>query len=119
MNTLKAPTREANWDLLRSLAMLFVVIVHTAGYLGPIDGFETATPVAKAALICDPVFFTMSGFFALRPQKRSLKNYYLNKVSTILLPLMVYAIILYFYNTGFYNMSIGLFFGFFADLEWL
>ncbi len=116
MGTSKTTTREANWDLLRSLAMLFVVIVHTAGYLGPIGGFETATPVAKAALICDPVFFTMSGFFALRPQKRSLKNYYLNKVSTILLPLMVYAIILYFYNTGFYNMSIGLFFGFFADL---
>lgn len=30
--------RMANWDLLRSISMFLVVVVHTAGYLGPVHG---------------------------------------------------------------------------------
>ena len=115
MSETKTSNRAVNWDLLRALAMFLVVVVHTAVYLGPIHGFGTATLVSKTALICDPIFFAMSGFFAIRPSKHSLGNYYLNKVCTILLPLVVYILLLYFYSTGFSNMSLGNFFQYFAN----
>ena len=101
MSEAKVSNRAVNWDLLRALAMFLVVVVHTAKYLGPIHGFGTATLVSKTAIICDPIFFAMSGFFAIRPSKRNLGNYYLNKVCTILLPLAAYIVLLYFYSTGF------------------
>lgn len=115
MSEAKVSNRAVNWDILRALAMFLVVVVHTAKYLGPIHGFGTATLVSKTAIICDPIFFAMSGFFAIRPSKRSLGNYYLNKVCTILMPLIVYIVLLYFYSTGFSSMSLGNFFQYFAS----
>lgn len=91
-------SRLANWDLLRSLAMFCVVVVHCAGSLGPIRGVDTRMPIAELFLICDPVFFCLSGYFALRPQKRGLAAYWLGKFSSIVLPVLLYAIPVYAYQ---------------------
>ena len=76
--------RLANWDLLRTLAMLFVVIVHSSQYLGPVYGIETRPFISEFALICDPIFFVLSGYFAFRPLKTTYAEYLLNKVVTII-----------------------------------
>lgn len=111
----KSTSRAVNWDLLRSLAMFLVVVVHTSALLGPIHGIGTSTIIRRFAFICDPVFFALSGYFALRPSKRGLKEYYLNKVSTILLPLFVYSILLYLFLTKLKGMSLNGYFTFFLD----
>ena len=116
MSTTTASTRATNWDLLRALAMFLVVVVHASGDLGSIHGFETHGPLATLALICDPIFFTLSGYFAIKPLKRTLKNYYLNKVATIIVPLFLYSVLLYLYSTKLQNLSLGAYFAYFADL---
>lgn len=114
-----APARLANWDLLRSLAMFLVVVVHTSGNLGIIHNFDAGYAIGIAAFICDPLFFLLSGYFALGPIKRGLKNYYVNKVITILLPLILYSLLLYLapINTSTKGvLSVGSYFQYFADL---
>ena len=61
-----ASKRMANWDLLRSLSMLLVVVCHSARYLPPVCGVDVAPALERLALVCDPVFFALSGFFAIR-----------------------------------------------------
>ena len=90
--------RYANWDLLRTLAMVAVIVVHTGGYLATIHGVNVGTIASKAALLCDPVFFTLSGFFAIRPLKTSYGKYLIHKASTIIVPLLVYSVVLYLYT---------------------
>lgn len=91
--------RQANWDLLRGLSMFLVVVVHTAPLFPlQVTGFDLAGALSRVAIVCDPIFFMLSGFFALRPLRRSLREYYLKKVSSIVLPLVVYSVILYFYG---------------------
>lgn len=87
--------------------MLFVVVEHSSGNLGPIGGIETHGFVSELAFICDPVFFALSGYFAIRPLKTSLKTYYLKKVSGVVLPCLVYSIVLYLYTQRFANLSLG------------
>ena len=99
----KAPRRLANWDLLRAVSMFAVVVVHMSGYLGPIGGVPT-NAIGTFAIVCDPVFFALSGYFALRPLKTSLPKYYVRKFSSIILPLFLYSALLYVY----YSWSSGL-----------
>lgn len=111
--------RLTNWDLLRSLAMLFVVIVHSTGDVGTIMGYDPGSAIVAFSIICDPVFFALSGYFALRPLRTSLKDYYLNKLITIVLPLVFYSILLYIFNMLYYSlgeMSIGGYFQYFSQL---
>lgn len=108
--------RQANWDLLRSLSMFMVVVVHTS-YDIPVASqwFNLGIAIQKLAIICDPLFFMLSGYFALRPLHYSLKEYYLKKASTILLPILIYSIVLYAFNSwgtvtisGYISYSISL-----------
>lgn len=99
--------RLANWDLLRTLAMLFVVIVHSSQYLGPVYGIETRPFISEFALICDPIFFVLSGYFAFRPLKTTYAKYLLNKVVTIILPLVVYSVVLYAYGCVVGTVTLG------------
>lgn len=111
--------RLANWDLLRSIAMFLVVVVHTSGNLGLVGNFDAGYAVGTAAFLCDPLFFVLSGYFALGPIKRCLKSYYINKVITILLPLVLYSLLLYLapINTSMKgDLSVGGYFQYFADL---
>lgn len=89
--------RQANWDLLRGFSMFLVVVVHTATYLPEVsESFNLESAVGRMAIICDPIFFMLSGFFALRPLKGSLKDYYLKKVPAIIFPLFLYSVSVYF-----------------------
>lgn len=99
----KSPRRLVNWDLLRAISMFAVVVVHMSGYLGPIGGVPT-NAIGTFAIVCDPVFFALSGYFALRPLKTSLPKYYVRKFSSIILPLFLYSALLYVY----YSWSSGL-----------
>lgn len=85
--------RQANWDLLRSISMFAVVVVHCGGpYLGQIGAVNLGAIVSRAAIACDPVFFALSGYFALRPLKRGLRDYYQRKLIGIVMPLVVYSV---------------------------
>lgn len=99
----KTSRRLVNWDLLRAVSMFAVVVVHMSGYLGPIGGMPTDA-IGAFAIVCDPVFFALSGYFASRPLKTSLPKYYVRKFSGIVLPLFLYSAVLYVY----YNWSSGL-----------
>lgn len=81
---LQPVARQANWDLLRSISMFAVVVVHTAG-----------GAVSTAAILCDPIFFALSGYFGIREPKHGLRRYYLSRFTTVVLPLFVYSIVLY------------------------
>lgn len=115
-NTQQQSYRLHNWDLLRSLCMLAVVIVHCGGYLGTLAGINAGAIAANAAILCDPIFFALSGYFAIRPLKRSLFSWYAHKVSTIILPLVVYSIILYLYTSNFFNISIHGYIAYFSQI---
>lgn len=72
MNTKK---RLTNWDLLRALSMFLVVVVHIAPQLGSFRNINASAIASTAAIICDPIFFCLSGYFALKPLKKSYKEY--------------------------------------------
>ena len=99
--------RLVNWDLLRTLAMLFVVVVHSSQYLGPIYGIATQPFISEFAFICDPVFFVLSGYFAFRPLKTTYAKYLLNKLITIVLPIWVYSVVLYTYECVTGSVALG------------
>ena len=102
-------TRKANWDLLRGLSMFFVVMVHTSAYFPQIiSNFNLGNAICRVAVICDPVFFILSGYFALRPLKGSLRDYYLKKVVSIIFPIVLYSIVVYVATCYREGSSIGL-----------
>ncbi len=93
-------SRQVNWDVLRGLSMFFVVVVHTARWLPSLsNSFDFAAAIERTAIICDPVFFMLSGFFALRAQRGILRDYYVRKISSIILPLVIYSVVLYIYSS--------------------
>lgn len=107
--------RQANWDLLRSIAMFAVVVVHCGGpYLGQIGAVNLGAIASRAAIACDPVFFALSGYFALRPLKRGLRDYYQRKLIGIVMPLVVYSVLLYLWSTRLAGASLGDYFAFAA-----
>lgn len=105
-NKLQLPGRDVGMDILRSIAMFLVVMVHTSGYLEPVSS-KLTTAMVITALLCDPVFFMLSGYFAICPSKRNLKSYYIRKFSTILIPVIVYSVLLYLCTTRLQGMSLG------------
>lgn len=77
--------------------MFLVVVCHSVPYIGLIHGHDYAPSIAEFVLICDPIFFALSGFFAIRPLKSSYVRYLLHKVKTVILPLLIYTTIVYFF----------------------
>lgn len=105
--------RLANWDLLRSLAMFLVVVVHIAPQMQPIFGHNVGHSVSIAAIICDPIFFSLSGFFAIRESSRkNLSQYYLKKLIGVVLPVFIYAFLLYLFSMKFEKFSIVAYFAY-------
>lgn len=92
-----AKQRLTQWDFLRALAMFLVVAIHSTPYLTPVRGFNIGGMVAEIIIICDPIFFALSGYFAIRELKGSYITYLWKKFLTISLPLLVYGTLLYFY----------------------
>lgn len=95
--------------------MFSVVVVHCGGYLGQIGPVNLGAMASRAAIVCDPVFFALSGYFALRPFKRGLWDYYQRKLVGIVLPLVVYSVLLYLWSSRLSGMSVGGYFAFAAD----
>lgn len=97
---MKTSKRLTNWDLLRTISMFLVVVVHIAPLLGSFHSINASAIASTAAIICDPIFFCLSGYFALRPLKKSYKAYLFGKALSLLLPIFVYAGLLYVYKTA-------------------
>lgn len=92
--------RLTNWDLLRALSMFLVVVVHIAPQLGNFRNINASAIASTAAIICDPIFFCLSGYFALKPLKKSYKDYLFGKALSLLLPIFIYASLLYAYKAA-------------------
>lgn len=97
---MSARKRLTNWDLLRALSMFLVVVVHIAPQLGSFGNINASPIASTAAIICDPIFFCLSGYFAFKPLKKSYKNYLFDKALSLLLPIFVYAGLLYAFKTA-------------------
>lgn len=104
-----ASKRDVGLDLLRSVAMFAVVAVHAVPYLGVVCGADVTEGLAKLFLLCDPVFFALSGYFAIRPLKGTLRDYYLGKFVSVVVPIIVYSIVAYAFAARFgYLGALGL-----------
>ena len=108
--------RLANWDLLRSLSMFLVVVVHCGAYPCYVGSVNLGGALGRAAIVCDPVFFVLSGYFAIRPLKTNLRSYFHRKLVTIVLPLFAYSIILYMWSTHLSGVSLARYLVFFAGM---
>ena len=86
---MSARKRLTNWDLLRALSMFLVVVVHIAPQLGSFGNINASPIASTAAIICDPIFFCLSGYFAFKPLKKSYKDYLISKALSLLLPIFV------------------------------
>ncbi len=104
-----ASKRDVGLDLLRCVAMFAVVAVHAVPYLGAVCGADVTEGLAKLFLLCDPVFFALSGYFAIRPLKGTLRDYYLGKFVSVVVPIIVYSIVAYAFAARFgYLGALGL-----------
>jgi fucose 4-O-acetylase-like acetyltransferase len=104
---MSSPKRIINFDLLRILTMFLVVVVHMSHSFSDIRGVRVSDLIFTFAIICDPIFFFLSGYFSIVKLKTSLKEYYYKKVVAIILPLVVYSIVLYLYSHQMANLSLG------------
>ncbi len=104
------------WDLLRSLAMFAVVVVHAAARIGSCGEPDLSAGVSTFFLVCDPVFFALSGYFAIRPLTGSLREYYLGKLVTIVLPVALYSVLAYLVASHLQGLSVA---GWLEYLEYL
>lgn len=80
--------------------MFLVVVVHIAPQLGSFRNINASPIASTAAIICDPIFFCLSGYFAFKPLKKSYKDYLFDKALSLLLPIFVYAGLLYAFKTA-------------------
>ncbi len=102
-----APARDVRWDLLRSVAMFCIVVIHCAPRLGEIGGVDVSQWVSTFFLVFDPVFFALSGYLAIRPLKKGLGQYYAGKVISIIVPVLLYSVIAYFVASRLSGLSFG------------
>ena len=88
--------RETNWDLLRSLSMFFVVVVHTAPlFPSVVDGFNLGAAIGRLAIICDPVFFMLSGATLMEYRRRYDTATFLKKrVARTVVPFVAWSLII-------------------------
>ena len=97
-----AKERIPQYDLIRAVAMFMVVFVHSSFQFGfdPEFGsasFGAAGLITMLALMCNPLFFMISGKFNLAGVSKlewgGYKTFYLKKILNLLLPVVVYAVI--------------------------
>ena len=105
--------RQVNWDLLRIICMFLVVVCHTSSNIGSCRGLVAGAIAGDAALLCDPIFFSLSGFFAIRPLKESYLKYLIRKMIAIVIPIGIYSLVVYawLYFAGGAELSFRAYFG--------
>ncbi|GKQ42397.1 acyltransferase [Companilactobacillus sp. RD055328] len=93
---------DTRFNLLRVMAMIFVVCIHTLGLVFPgnVNYIWSASHEVLITIlfICNPIFFMMSGHFNLHYKGSSRKDYVLylkKKAMAIVLPLIIYEFIYY------------------------
>lgn len=96
--------------------MFLVVVVHCGAYPCYVGSVNLGGALGRAAIVCDPVFFVLSGYFAIRPLKTNLRSYFHRKLVTIVLPLFAYSIILYMWSTHLSGVSLARYLVFFAGM---
>lgn len=86
--------RDLKYETIRVVAMIFVIAIHqidSVSAKGDIYFF-----VSLILLTCNPLFFMLSGKFALKfnyDEKDCYKKFYLNKFLKIVIPVFVYMLI--------------------------
>lgn len=105
---MKIDNREIQSDLVRVVAMMFVICVHVPTNMGErhwiLDGVRMAM-----ILTCNGMFFMLSGKYNLRFQggedKKAYENFYIKKVSSIVIPFVIYTLIVYVWYMDMQNWS--------------
>ena len=115
--------RDCRFELIRIIACVFVLGVHTMWILTPEMGIKGLyTKIVDTLFItCNPIFFMMSGKFALRQAEYTddlqYFRFYLKKLAYLILPLLVYMFFISATNlkmqTGSYS---GLLYRFILDV---
>lgn len=96
-------TRNVQADLIRVISCILVIAVHTRGELiGKYPDVEYW--LKPLVIVCNPLFFMLSGRFALRPfsdSRQGFKDYYIKKAVSILIPYFLICMLLFFWNNEF------------------
>lgn len=109
----KKEGRIFQYDLMRVLFMLMVLGVHVLSVSKQFsEKFNTTwiitTILTDIFLICNPLFFMLSGRFNLKKEfntKEDYKKFYIKRVISLLIPFLIFSIVIYIYR-NFNNLSI-------------
>ncbi|AXN35272.1 acyltransferase [Latilactobacillus curvatus] len=93
--------RDSRYDLLRVIAMGFVLLIHSIDSVQ--IGQSLTNQIIKGVvttiiLLCNPIFFMVSGHFSLHFKANKIEDYrkyYIKKGVNILMPLFIYQFIYY------------------------
>ncbi len=92
--------REVRYDVIRVVAMLFVIAVHVNPK--PFNSFPWFKDVFDYIIYtCNGMFFMLSGFFNMKKEFKTKEDYtvyYEKKVISILLPYVLMTFLLYGYD---------------------
>lgn len=91
------------YDFLRLVCMLFVLGVHVLNHLTEFAYAYNSTwwgiiILDNIFLICNPIFFMLSGKFALGKNyddEKAYKSYYIKKIATLIIPFFIASVIIY------------------------
>lgn len=110
--------REVNLDVIRCIAMLMVIMVHTMGnlavYAEPYNKMWYISKTTESIVFaCNGLFFMLSGYFVLNKEIPDIKKFYIGRLIKIAFPFFVFSLLYYvrtvYYGPGFtFNVkSIG------------
>ena len=98
--------RDAHADLIRVIAMLFVIFLHTFGSTDFYLPFEGRLFMRPILYTCNGLFFLLSGHFALSKFKFDeqdnvvhIKRFYWKRFCSIVIPFLFYSTLLFFATT--------------------
>ena len=105
-------TEEAYLNLLRCLAMYFVVLLHSfAPFFVQLSLFNTKTwwvmnVLSAITRMGVPIFFMISGYLALsNRQTNQIRLFYKKRIGTLLLPFLLWNILYFLFNGLLYRTS--------------
>ena len=109
----KKEGRIFQYDLMRFLFMLMVLGVHVLSVSKQFSEEYNTTWIITTIftdlfLICNPLFFMLSGRFNLKKEfntKEDYKKFYIKRIVTLLVPFLIFSIVIYIYR-NFDNLNI-------------